>query len=56
MHFDMRPFAPFSDANPMLDAMSKLDVYLLCVVAGVLGAFAIVWQWRAQFQPQAVAR
>ena len=38
MHLDMRPFAPFGDANPMLGALSVPAIYLLCVASGVVGA------------------
>jgi len=41
MHDDMRPFAPFSDANPLLHVISHDDVYQFCVVLGVIGC--IVW-------------
>ncbi|MDH5667096.1 MAG: DUF4184 family protein [Nitrospira sp.] len=41
MHDDIRPFAPFSDANPLLHLISHDDVYQLCVVLGVIGC--MVW-------------
>lgn len=37
MHKDMRPFAPFSDANPMLDAVSMGTLHIGCVLAGLVG-------------------
>jgi membrane-bound metal-dependent hydrolase YbcI (DUF457 family) len=37
MHPDMRPFAPFSDANPLLTAVSLRALHGFCVVAGVVG-------------------
>lgn len=42
MHHDMRPFAPFSDENPLLFAISIDTLHLACVAAGVLGGFALV--------------
>lgn len=37
MHTDMRPFAPFSDANPLLGAVSLTALHSFCVLAGVVG-------------------
>jgi membrane-bound metal-dependent hydrolase YbcI (DUF457 family) len=37
MHDDMAPFAPFSDANPLLHAVSVATLHRGCVVAGVVG-------------------
>jgi len=37
MHPDMRPFSPFSDANPMLRIIDIGLLHLLCLVLGVLG-------------------
>ncbi len=46
MHYDMRPFAPFSDANPLLSAISHDGVYQLCVVLGVVGSVAwLITKW-----------
>ena len=41
MHLDMRPFAPFSDANPMLGALSWTAIYVVCTATGVLGWAAL---------------
>ncbi len=41
MHSDVRPFFPWSDANPLLGLMSVLDLYLLCVVLGILGGIVL---------------
>lgn len=38
MHSDLHPFAPFSDAQPWLGAVSVHAIYLGCVYAGVIGA------------------
>jgi hypothetical protein len=43
MHADMRPFAPFSDANPFLASISVEALQWSCVIAGVAG----VAIWRA---------
>lgn len=37
MHYDIKPFAPFSDANPLLNIISHDNVYLLCLVLGIAG-------------------
>jgi len=37
MHFDIRPLAPFSNANPFYLAVSIDDLHRLCVVAGAIG-------------------
>lgn len=50
MHSDMHPFAPWSDAQPWLGAISVSQVYLLCVVTGAIGAVAwlaaLAWKSR----------
>jgi membrane-bound metal-dependent hydrolase YbcI (DUF457 family) len=38
MHPDMRPFAPFSDANPLLTLVSLRALHGFCLVAGLVGA------------------
>lgn len=48
MHADMRPFAPLTDANPLLMHDWVLPMHLACVLAGMIG-FALlltraVWQ------------
>jgi len=50
MHSDLHPFAPWSEAQPWLGAISYGDVYLLSVVLGTLGAagwLAVTW-WRSR--------
>lgn len=37
MHADMRPLAPFSNANPWLGAVSLQTLHVSCVAAGVVG-------------------
>lgn len=37
MHADIRPFAPFSDANPLLGAVPLETLHWSCALAGVIG-------------------
>jgi len=37
MHADMTPFAPFSQANPLLAAVPLGTLHLACIAAGFLG-------------------
>ncbi len=47
MHLDIRPFAPFSDANPFLGHFSHEGVYLFCTVAAITGGSGwIAAKWR----------
>lgn len=41
MHADITPFAPFSDANPLLMAVSLNALHLSCLGAGAIGLFAL---------------
>lgn len=46
MHHDIRPFAPFSDANPLLNVVSHDGVYQHCFALGVVGAMAwLLTKW-----------
>src|SRR2546423_5583700 len=38
MYSDIRPFRPFSNANPLYDLVSVRILYLFCIVTGVVGA------------------
>ena len=38
MHADMRPFFPFSDRNPMLNAIDVVLLHALCVLCAMLAA------------------
>ena len=42
MHPDVRPFWPFSSANPLLGAVSVGSLHLACLVLGVVGGL-VVW-------------
>lgn len=44
MHLDMKPFAPLTDANPILGTMSVLGIYLFCVASAVVGGLALQWR------------
>lgn len=45
MHPDMRPYAPFSAANPMLDLASYDEASLACAILLVLGlASCLLWR------------
>jgi hypothetical protein len=38
MHADMRPFRPFTDANPLYGLVSLRVLYLFCIITGFVGA------------------
>jgi hypothetical protein len=42
MHSDIRPLAPFSEANPLLGIVGLDTLHLSCVVAAVLAALVLV--------------
>lgn len=50
MHADMHPFAPFTETNPLLEISWTQNVYLGCVLAGMLGMLFILV--RAAFQSE----
>ena len=41
MHSDMQPFAPFSDANPLLYIISIDRLYQMCALLGILGGLVL---------------
>ncbi len=41
MHADMRPFAPWSAANPFLHAISLSALHWGCMISGILGV--LIW-------------
>jgi membrane-bound metal-dependent hydrolase YbcI (DUF457 family) len=41
MHFDIRPFAPFSDANALLGIVSLDTLHVLCAASGVIAGVLI---------------
>jgi len=49
MHSDMRPFRPFSDANPLYGLVSLRTLYLFCIITGLVGAaLLLAWERRAR--------
>ena len=50
MHADIRPFRPFTDANPLYGLVSLQILYLFCIVTGVVGAaILLAWERRRRF-------
>ena len=41
MHSDIRPFAPLSDGNPLLGAVSLSTLHWSCLAAGAVGLVAV---------------
>lgn len=48
MHSDIRPFRPFTDANPLYELVSLRVLYLFCIITGLLGGVLILAQERRQ--------
>jgi len=48
MHSDIRPFAPFSRANPSYEVCSLIVLHLACVWSGVLGGIVYYFRERAK--------
>jgi hypothetical protein len=48
MHEDIRPFRPFTDANPLRDLVSIQVLYLFCIITGLLGAVLLLARERRQ--------
>ncbi len=47
MHADIRPFRPFTDANPLYDIVSVRVLYMFCIVTGLVGAaLLLAWERR----------
>lgn len=47
MHLDIRPLAPFSEANALLQLLSLSALQWVCVASGVLGAVVLaIRHWR----------
>jgi membrane-bound metal-dependent hydrolase YbcI (DUF457 family) len=42
MHADMRPLAPFSDANPLLELVPLGALHWFCIIAGVAGVAVVL--------------
>lgn len=48
MHFDIRPFSPFSSDNGLLNLVSYQALHVGCVVAGVAGV--LLWVLRQRYK------
>jgi hypothetical protein len=49
MHADIRPFRPFTDANPLYGLVSVRVLYLFCIITGLVGAaLLLAWERRAR--------
>jgi len=46
MHTDLRPFWPFSTANPLLAVMGLGYLHLFCVGSGIVGAVILMIRFR----------
>lgn len=44
MHFDVRPFAPFTDANPFHGTVSLSALHWSLITMGTLGALLVAWR------------
>jgi hypothetical protein len=42
MHADIRPFRPFTGANPLYGIVSVRILYLFCIVTGLIGAVLLL--------------
>jgi hypothetical protein len=47
MHSDIRPLAPFSDANPLLHLVALDMLHSLCLLAGAVGAAVLILRNRS---------
>src|SRR5258705_3880117 len=47
MHADIRPFRPFTDANPLYGIVSVRILYLFCIVTGLIGAVLLLARERS---------
>lgn len=54
MHADMRPFAPWSDANPFLHAVSLSILHWGCIIAGA-AAGVLIWLKTRQSRPRSAS-
>ena len=53
MHADMHPFAPFSDANPLLGAVFLNTLHGFCLLAGLVGVVVIGLRYLRKSQAKA---
>jgi len=52
MHFDLAPFWPFSNNNPLLDTLSIRALHILCVASGLVGVTVLAIRWFLSTAPQ----
>ena len=52
MHADMRPFAPWSDTNPLLHAVSLGALHWGCIITAIAGV--LIWLKARQNRPRSV--
>jgi membrane-bound metal-dependent hydrolase YbcI (DUF457 family) len=50
MHADLRPLAPWSDANPFLHAVSLSALHWGCIIAAIAGV--LIWLKTRQSRPR----
>jgi hypothetical protein len=49
MHPDIRPFRPFTNANPLYGLVSVSTLYLFCTITGLIGAaLLLAWERRSR--------
>jgi len=46
MHVDLKPFWPFSMANPFLNLIEVQYLHFVCVLSGIAGAILLVIRYR----------
>jgi membrane-bound metal-dependent hydrolase YbcI (DUF457 family) len=54
MHADMRPFAPWSEANPFLHAISLSALHWWCIIAAVAGG--LIWLITRRSRPRSASQ
>jgi hypothetical protein len=42
MHFDVRPFAPWIETNPLIEVISVRMLHLVCITSGMLGGILLL--------------
>ena len=52
MHFDIRPYAPFSDSNQLYNLISIDELYSLCFWSGIVGI--VLWLARKRISYSAI--
>lgn len=52
MHYDMRPLAPLSEANGLLQIITVENLHVVCVLGGVLGAALMIAVYLVRRRPR----